>query len=139
MLSRTAKHALRATLVLAQTPRDQFRGAGSIAEEIRAPQNYLGKMLKTLAERGVLVSQKGMGGGFQLAKSPEKITLYEVVEPFDHVSDWTGCLMGNGACSPDTPCALHHKAAYVRDEYVKMLRTSTLAEVASPPAPVPPT
>jgi Rrf2 family transcriptional regulator, iron-sulfur cluster assembly transcription factor len=133
MLSRTAKHALRAAVVLAQTPRGQFRGASSIAEEIGAPQNYLGKLLKTLAERGVLVSQKGMGGGFQLAKLPEKTTLFEVVEPFDNVTEWTGCLMGNGKCSTESPCVLHDKAAFVRDAYLKMLCTSTLAEVLKSP------
>jgi Rrf2 family protein len=133
MLSRTAKHALRACIILAQMPRDEFRGAGSIAGEIEAPTNYLGKLLKTLAERGVLVSQKGAGGGFQLAKPAAKTLLSEVVEPFDKVSLWGGCLMGNGACSPKNPCALHHRAAEVRDAYIDVLRSSTLADVAKKP------
>lgn len=136
MLSRTAKHALRACIILAQTPPHEFRGATSIAEEIGAPSNYLGKLLKTLAERGVLYSQKGAGGGFQLAISPTKVRLFDVVEPFDRVADWTGCLMGNGACSPDHPCALHDRAASVRDAYLDMLRTSTLADVAKKTEPV---
>ena len=133
MLSKTAKHALRACIILAQTPRDEYRGAVSIAEEIEAPTNYLGKLLKTLAERGVLVSQKGAGGGFQLAKPAEKTLLYDVVDPFDRVSQWTGCLMGSGACSPKNPCALHHRAASVRDAYLNMLKTATLAELAREP------
>lgn len=135
MLSKTSKHALRALIILANTPPHEYRGATSIAEEIGAPANYLGKLLKTLAERGVLTSQKGAGGGFQLARPAARITLYEVVEPFDRVSDWTGCLMGNRVCSPSEPCALHERAASVRDAYITMLRTATLAEVAGQPAP----
>ena len=136
MLTKTAKHALRALIILANTPPHEYRGAASIAEEIDAPTNYLGKLLKTLAERGVLLSQKGAGGGFQLAKPAARITLYDVVEPFDRVSEWTGCLMGNRACSPSDPCAIHDRAASVRDAYISMLRTATLAEVAGKPAPV---
>jgi Rrf2 family protein len=134
MISKTAKHALRACIILARTPRDEYRGAMSIAEEIDAPTNYLGKLLKTLAERGVLVSQKGAGGGFQLARPPEETLLYDVVDPFDKVSQWTGCLMGNGACSPAHPCALHHRAAAIREDFLHMLKSANLAELAVKPA-----
>ncbi len=136
MISRTAKHALRACIILARTPEDECRGAVSIAGEIGAPANYLGKLLKTLAERGVLSSQKGAGGGFHLAKPAEQTLLLDIVDPFDKVSAWRGCLMGNGDCSPDNPCALHSRAAVVRDAYLDIMQTATLAEVAGRGDPV---
>ncbi|MBW7864734.1 MAG: Rrf2 family transcriptional regulator [Candidatus Hydrogenedens sp.] len=135
MISKTAKHALRACIILAQTPEDECRGAASIAGEIDAPANYLGKLLKTLAERGVLDSQKGAGGGFHLAKPAEKTLLIDIVDPFDKVSAWKGCLLGNGACSPKNPCAMHNRAAAVRDAYLDMMQKATLAEVAGKGGP----
>jgi Rrf2 family protein len=131
MLSKTALHALHAVVQLAELPEGQFRGAASIAEEIGAPANYLGKLLQSMVQEGIVYSQKGIGGGFRLAKNAAKISLYDVVEPIDHVSKWSGCFMGREECSPDQPCAMHARWAKVRDEYFRMLRESTVADVVS--------
>ncbi|MBX7259636.1 MAG: Rrf2 family transcriptional regulator [Candidatus Hydrogenedentes bacterium] len=130
MISKTALHALKAVAALAERP-GEFQGAGHIAEKIGAPQNYLGKLLQGLIQSGVVCSQKGKGGGFQLARTPDTITLFDVVEPVDRVSRWEGCFMGNKACSPDGPCAMHYKWADVRSQYLKMLKESTLADLVS--------
>jgi DNA-binding IscR family transcriptional regulator len=39
-------------------------------------------------------SQKGIGGGFRLARDPGAISLLDVVEPIEHVSRWSGCILG---------------------------------------------
>ncbi|MBI2423541.1 MAG: Rrf2 family transcriptional regulator [Candidatus Hydrogenedentes bacterium] len=130
MLSKTAKHALRALVLLAQAPQGEPQGAADIAARIDAPKNYLSKMLKVLAEHGVLASQKGMGGGFILARPANEIRLLDIVDPFDRVRHWTDCIMGMRACSSEKPCALHDKAAAVRTGYIQLLEESTLADAA---------
>jgi len=79
MVSQTAKHALAALTVLAELPEGQYVGAGEIAGDIDAPRNYLGKLLKALADQGLVESQKGKGGGFRLARTPDSISLMEAV------------------------------------------------------------
>lgn len=131
MLSKTALHALHAVAQLAELPEGQFRGASSIAEEIGAPANYLGKLLQSLVQEGIVFSQKGIGGGFRLARRASEVTLYDVVEPIDHISKWSGCFMGRKTCSPESPCAMHLRWATVRDEYFSMLREASIADIAS--------
>lgn len=135
MISKTALHAIRATAVLAESP-GEFQGASSIAERIGAPQNYLGKLLQGLIHSGIVCSQKGKGGGFQLARPPEKISLFDVVEPVDHVSRWEGCFMGKESCSSAEPCAMHHRWVAVRNDYLAMLKESTLADIVGNRVPV---
>lgn len=130
MTSKTALHAIKAMIALAERP-DEFQGAASIAARIDAPQNYLGKLLQTLAQSGLVYSQKGMGGGFQLARKLEDITLFDIVEPIDHVSRWEGCFMGMETCSSDNPCALHNKWAAAREAYLSTLTGTTLADIIS--------
>ncbi len=136
MISRTSLHALKAMSALAERP-GEFQGASSIAERIGAPKNYLGKLLQGLIRSGIVNSQKGKGGGFQLARAPEEVTLFDVVEPIDHVSRWEECFMGEEECSPDNPCALHHKWENVRDAYLAMLKESTLADMVAHRVPLP--
>ena len=131
MISRTAKHALAALTALAELPEGRYAGAGEIADEIDAPRNYLGKLLKNLADEGVLESQKGKGGGFRLARAPGSIPLIEIVEPIDRVSRWSDCFLGRGRCSDEAPCAVHHRWAKVRDAYLGFLRETTVADLAA--------
>ncbi|MDP7638421.1 MAG: Rrf2 family transcriptional regulator [Candidatus Hydrogenedentes bacterium] len=128
MISKTASHALKALVALGERP-DEFQGAASIAARIGAPQNYLGKLLQTLAQSGLVYSQKGKGGGFQLARKLEAITLFDIVEPIDHVSKWEGCFMGRAPCPGDNPCALHEKWGGVRDLYLATLKETKLADL----------
>ena len=134
MISKTATHALNAMTVLAERP-GEFQGAASVAKRIGAPQNYLGKLLQGLIQSGVVYSQKGMGGGFRLARAPEAISLFDIVEPVDHVSRWEGCFLGRESCSADNPCALHDKWARIRDAYLTMLKESTLADLVAGETP----
>lgn len=134
MLSKTALHALKAVAALAERP-GEFQGAAHIAEQIGAPQNYLGKLLQGMIQSGVVVSLKGKGGGFQLARPPEAISLYDVVEPVDHVSRWEGCFLGKAACSATQPCAMHFQWVAIRNAYLAMLKDSTLADMVAHRAP----
>jgi len=128
MISKTALHTLKAVAALAKRP-GEFQGAAHIAGEIGAPQNYLGKLLQGLVQDGIVVSQKGLGGGFCLARDPVEITLYDVVNPVDRVSRWEGCFMGKPSCDASNPCAVHSQWAEVRDAYLKMLKEATLADI----------
>ena len=130
MISKTALHTLKAVSLLAERP-GAYQGAAHIAEQIGAPQNYLGKLLQALVQTGIVHSQTGMGGGFCLAKDPSAITLFDVVDPVDHISRWEGCFMGKDACDASNPCVLHHQWAAVRNAYLTMLKSSTLADLVA--------
>jgi len=107
MISKSGIHAVKALSALAELPHGVYAGAGEVAQRIGAPRNYLGKLLKTLADSGLLASQKGKGGGFRLARHPGEISLFEVMDPIERVSRWSGCFLGQRQCSEDAPCAVH--------------------------------
>lgn len=129
MISKTAVHALTALSALAELPEGAYAGAGEIAQHTGAPPNYLGKLLKTLADAGIVQSQKGRGGGFRLARDPARISLLEAVEPIEHVSRWAGCFLGRGRCSDSVPCAVHRRWGPVRDLYMKFLSQTTISDL----------
>jgi Rrf2 family protein len=129
MLSKTGLHAVRAVVALARLPAESYAGAARIAQEIGAPQNYLGKLLKALAAEGVVESQKGLGGGFRLARGAREISLFDVIEPIEHISRWSGCILGRSECSENDPCAIHDRWKAVRDAYLRMLHRTTIAEL----------
>jgi len=129
MLSKTALSAVKAFSILAGLPEGERLGAAAIAERIDAGANYLGKLLQALAREGLVESQKGLGGGFRLARSASTISLYDVVEPVDRVSRWDGCFMGRSECSRESPCAVHDRWAAVREAYLTFLKETTISDL----------
>jgi len=129
MISRTGIHAVKSLAVLAGLPNGEYLGATAIAEKINAPQNYLGKILRILAREGLLISQKGKGGGVRLARDAGQISLYDVLEPIDQVSQWDGCFLGNGECSENHACGAHAQWKPVRNHYLNFLRSTTIRDI----------
>jgi len=107
MLSRSGIHAIRALVVLSGLRVGEYRGTTTVADAIGAPRNYLGKILQLLAKHGLVESQKGIGGGFRLARAPKEISLFDIVEAIEDVSRWSACILGRPGCSNENPCAVH--------------------------------
>lgn len=131
MLTKSGIHAVRALIYLAELPEGKYAGAVSIAERIGAPRNYLGKLLQQLSRDGLLQSQKGLGGGFRLARRPEDIALMDIVEPIEQVSRWNGCILGRAQCSDEHPCQIHHLWKGVKQAYLTLLESTTLADLVT--------
>jgi Rrf2 family protein len=129
MLSKSCIHAVRAAIVLAGLPPGAFCGTASVAEATGAPRNYLGKLLLQMSRRGLVQSQKGLGGGFRLAMSPDRITLHDVVESIEDVARWNECAFGGRGCNDEAPCSLHHRWSVVRTAYMSLLAETTVAEL----------
>ena len=129
MLSKSSTQVINAFVELAKLPQGQCKGAASIAKQIKAPQNYLGKLLQNMSSKGLVVSQKGLGGGFRLCKDPSKIMLYDIVEPIDDVEVWKECALGLKKCSDRTPCAVHTQWKSIREVYSGFLRKTSIADL----------
>src|SRR4051812_43692030 len=74
--------ALRALMRLAGEPTRSF-ATGEIAAEFGISRNHLAKVVRDLADGGFITTQRGVGGGFTLARPPQAITLGEVVRALE--------------------------------------------------------
>lgn len=129
MINKSSLLAIKALTELAQLPPGECEGAANIAKNIDAPANYLGKLLQSLASRGLIVSQKGKGGGFRLEKSPKKITLLDVVASIEDVGKWSKCFLGRKQCMDSSPCKVHDQWKQVKEINMKFLEKITLYEL----------
>ena len=129
MIGKTGVHAIRALAQLKALPEGQSLGAAHIAERIGAPPNYLSKLLRILARRGLVESHKGPGGGFRLALDAGKIRLLDVLEPIEQVTRWNDCILRQKGCSDENPCAMHERWKGLREGYLAMLAETTIADL----------
>lgn len=118
MISQTTEYALRAVVWLAANPEKPLT-AQQIAEATRVPAGYLAKVLQGLSRAGLLNSQRGLGGGFTLARSPNQLTMWEVVQAVDPLKRINECPLGFEAHSGNL-CQLHHQL----DDAIAMIEKS---------------
>jgi Rrf2 family transcriptional regulator, iron-sulfur cluster assembly transcription factor len=131
VLNQSADHALRAVLFVARNEGTAPCSAELIASSIDVPRNYLGKLLNTLAQVGVLNSTRGPRGGFRLAVAPSALTLAHVVEPFQRLPERRTCLLGNGACDPANPCRSHERWQDMADHLTAFFQVTTIEAMLS--------
>jgi Rrf2 family protein len=131
MFSQTVEYALRAVVYLAgQAPAP--RTTEDIARATKVPQAYLAKVLQNLVEKGIVRSQRGVGGGIALAKEPDELTILEVVNAVDPIRRITTCpldLAAHGA----RLCPLHRRVDNALAAVEKAFRSTTLAELLAEP------
>ena len=131
MLSQTVEYALRAVCYLAGRNPDACT-TGEIAEATRVPAAYLSKVLQNLTHEGILHSRRGVGGGMSLVKSPDELTILEVVDAVDPIHRIKECPLGLASHGTNL-CPLHHKLDAALASMEKAFRDTTLADVLAEP------
>jgi Rrf2 family protein len=130
LCSRTAKHAIRALIHLAQLPKGAFATNGDIARAEDLPGHHLSKILQYFARTGILRSVKGRAGGFALDLDPRDIRLLDIVGPLDGLVMYRRCITGPAKCSDDMPCFMHDGWVSLRSEILAYMEGTTIADLA---------
>ena len=133
MLSNTCKYGVRACIYLAlNADEDKKIGIKKIAEDLKIPMPFLGKILQVLAKNKLLASTKGPNGGFCLGKPASKISLMNIVDLIDGEENFTGCVVGLKSCTEsEAHCAIHVKYAPIREEIRVLFEKQNIEELAT--------
>jgi len=131
VFSQTVEYALRAVVHLASEA-PAARTTDQIATATRVPRAYLSKVLQGLSRGGVVQSQRGLGGGMTLVKSPEDLTILEVVNAVEPIQRIRTCPLGLAAHGVHL-CPLHRRVDSALAMVEKAFASSTLAEVLAEP------
>jgi Rrf2 family transcriptional regulator, iron-sulfur cluster assembly transcription factor len=135
MLSITTEHALRALCLLACTPDGGSLLGRELSERADIPATYLSKIMLTLRNGGYVAATRGLGGGYRLLRSPETVTLLDIVELFEGPRTHPRCVLGYGTCSDEAPCGAHNTWCKVREHEVAFLHKTRLSDVCKTPMP----
>lgn len=137
MFSQTQEYALRAVVWLAQHAEEGAVGNARIAEATDVPTSYLSKVLQELARGDIVASKRGIGGGFQLARNPDELTVLEVINAVDPLRRISACPLGLKTHKRQL-CPMHHRLDEALGLVEEALGSSTIREIMSDPnRPVP--
>jgi len=126
-ITRATEYAIRALLYLAKQPRGEIIFKKDICKSQDITPAFLTKILQPLIKEGIVASQRGVGGGFYLAKDPDEVSLLDVVRAEEGPLSLNQCLVAPGSCDRDVFCPVHGAWREVRDEMAAILERHTFA------------
>ncbi len=98
-----------------------------IAQVTRVPAPYLSRLMQGMVRSGLLRSRRGLGGGFTLSKTPENITMWDILQAVDPLKRIHKCPLDiEGHVEL---CPLHRRVDEALEGVEKAFRGTTLAEV----------
>jgi FeS assembly SUF system regulator len=133
-MSRLADYGSVLTTYMARRPLQTVHTAADLAAGTRLPAPTVSKILKLLAKAGLLVSLRGVKGGYSLSRDPGQITLAEIIQALEGGPvALTDCSTGShDLCEHETECLVRHQWQYINQAVYAALGNVTLEEMAYP-------
>lgn len=97
-ISTKGRYGLRVMTDLAVNGNGGCVSLKDIAERERLSEKYLEQIVNQLSKAGLVRSLRGAKGGYQLTKSPEEITVEEILRATEGSLAPVACAEDNGRC-----------------------------------------
>ena len=102
-VTRAGEYAIIGLLYLARQPADRTVMIDEMSEAERIPKSFLAKIFQSLAKGGYVLSHRGAGGGFSLAKPAGEISLLQILNCVENAFALQKCV------TDDPECVISHE------------------------------
>ena len=135
-VTRLTDYATVVLTVLAARPGDVL-SASDLAELAGPEGPTVSKLLKPLAQAGLVEGFRGVHGGYRLARPAAEISLVEIVEAMEGPLAMTECSLDHGECGISHQCGVRANWRRINDVVADALREVSLAQMLdeAPPPP----
>lgn len=142
-LSLYTDYALRTLIYLAEKPGRSK--VAQIAQSYEISRDHVAKVVQQLARLNYVRSIRGVGGGVEIARSPEQILIGQVVKDFEGNMNLLECVAVENVCIIQSGCRLKGvlaEAERIQTDYLNSIRLSDVINTgnglvqldASPPS-----
>ena len=111
---------------------DGVTSAQALSERARLELPTVSKLLKQLAQAGLVASTRGINGGYRLARPPERITIADIVTAMEGPIGMTECSAHAGLCDHEPHCGVRVNWQRINQAIAQALAGVTLADMVKP-------
>ncbi|MBN1662946.1 MAG: Rrf2 family transcriptional regulator [Deltaproteobacteria bacterium] len=94
-------------------------------------QKYLGHLIRPLKAKGLISSQRGVKGGYVLAKPPDEISLKDVLDVVEGPLCIVGCVDDAAVCNRSAACIFRDVWSETSEKIGAVFASVTLAQMAA--------
>lgn len=139
IFSTRAEYGVRLMMMLGRQYGAGPLSLAKVAEVEDLPLPYLEQLVASLRRDGLVVSHRGVRGGYELAHPPTEITMGEVLRSLDGPIMPMVCATENQAdvaCIRGEFCSAQLLWLRIRDAVVDVLDSTRLSELVQSPSPM---
>jgi len=127
------------TVVLAQLAAsgDKLATTGQVADATHLALPTVSKLLKARVRSGLVVSTRGVQGGYALARPPEAISAAEILDALEGPVALTECSASNGCCDLESFCRVGMAWQRINQSIRRALQGVSLADLQHMKEPLP--
>jgi len=130
-LSTKGRYAARAMLELARNNSEMPLQIKEIAHRQDISVKYLERIMSRMAAAGLVISLRGLHGGFRLAKPPDEIQLMDILTAADESITPVDCATAKGCCGNEADCVMSRVWAGLHENMKDYLTAISLQDLIS--------
>ena len=130
-VTKLTEYATLVLTVLATRP-ERVLSAPELAEQAGLEAPTVAKVLKPLAQAGLVEGFRGAQGGYRLTRDAGAISLIEIVEAMEGPLGMTECSVHAGQCGIEDSCGMRANWRRINDVVADALRGVSLAQMLGP-------
>ena len=129
LIRKDTEYAMRALVYLALNGKEKFVTAKALALHRNLPEDFAYKIMRKLTRSGITTCQMGQHGGFKLARSPDEITLLQVLSAIQGPVLIKKCCLDSDTCPEKSSCEFLPQLKDLQSSLVTSLESITLAGI----------
>lgn len=131
-IQKDIEYALLALRYIFQNQGKQNISAKEISETLGIPYELLSKILQRMVKSGLIISQQGKFGGYNLSEKPDHISFSKVIESLNHKIQLTECMYAEATkddCKRFDGCCLRSPLSQIQNKIIELFDKTTLREL----------
>lgn len=128
LITKASEYALLSLIYIAKC--DKPQDVVTLSNELKISKSFLAKILQTLAKEGILISFKGVKGGFILSKKPSQISVKHIIESAEKKNIAVfDCSSGECPSHKDDNCSLFPMLNKLQNKIDEFLDSISLEDI----------
>jgi Rrf2 family protein len=132
-ISRRVDYGLRAVIYLSGQDPEKCCSITEIAKQQGVPRKFLEKIIQDLIRKGLIKSRRGSCGGYMLARSPDAISFYDVIEAIEGPVAVNACLDQHLGCDQLPRCTMVGVWSEVQRRVIEVFTSTKIADLRQSP------
>lgn len=126
-ISTKSRYGIRAIAFI--TRKNQYCSVRQIADQEHIPFEYLEKIFSKLKKANLVKVKRGVSGGYKLSRSPQKITVGQVVQALDGKFNPVNCTDGQFKCPLSCDCLAQKMWGKIQQAFISTLDSISLSSL----------
>ena len=133
-LSKKVEYALLAAQYMSSKQDDDLATAKQMAQELQISFEFLSKCLQLMMKKNLIQSQQGIKGGYFLTKSPEHISLWDIINAVDEKVGIVECSVhykSGEKCDREDSCEIKDPMVIIQKKINNIFKNTSLKDLSN--------